>query len=616
MTPTSTSRAPSLRFLAPALVATLALGFAEAKDDLVPATYDAQNDKLGYRWDITKQGYINSGTSYTFTRAMVLSIDNAQINPSEKLMSKDKQTYVFRGRSPRGVEFERRVTFDLTRGSARFVDTFKNSARTPIDLRVKLYSRLARSCDSVHTSAGRVLTSGALNEDEHGLVAFFQRRKPSVAWTIASPRAALRPTFKQSGRRTFEFEFQVRVPPRGQRSLVSTLGQIKLTKAPTKQELEDGFAPLTAQDYIGDLPVRVRRNLLNFEDVNEGPSESLLGGVEDFVSRHEVERKKHDTVLIGERENMVGTLSGGPVVIETSFGKVEVPLAEVLLWRGGGRVGHPQLVVATSGEVFCGPASCAGLTLGTKAGVKLPLAPEGFLGIARKQAEGESSEPSGVFVETHGGTRLMLQEARGPLQGLTPWGSLTCDLSEVLELRYGGKGYAGLTVTLNDGSKLPLVPQGESLNVVSTRLGQIQIPTHRLRRFKRLSARSPVLAKKGSTKKTHARLTGGAILVAELDAETIKLVTKTGTSSIARDQIRSITQLQDEESRELRFRVQLLSKETLEGRLELGRLPFRTARTRREVPSADLMSFHQAPEPRPEPPKNPLAPEGAEGGDF
>lgn len=607
--------------MGPALTIALAIGLgaspAEAKDDLIPAVYEAQNDKIGYRWDITKQGYINSGTSYTFTRAMVLSIDNAQINPSEALMTKDKQTYVFRGRSPRGVEFERRVTFDLTRGTTRFVDTFKNSARTPIDLRIKLYTRLARSCDTVHTSAGRVLTTGSLNEDEHGVVAFFKRRKPSVAWTVGSPRGALRPTLKQSGRRTFEFEFQVRVPPRSERSLVSTLGQIKLEKAPAKQELEDGFAPLTAQDYVGDLPVRVRRNLLNFEDVNEGPSESLLGGVEDFVSRHEVERAKHDTVLIGERENMVGTLSGGPVAIQTSFGRVEVPLEEVLLWRGGGRVGHPQLVVATSGEVFCGPASCVGLTLGTKAGVKLPLAPEGFLGIVRRQAEGPANEPSGVFIETHGGTRLMLKEARGALNGLTPWGNLNCDLSEVLELRYGGKGYAGLTVTLNDGSKLPLVPQGESLNVESIRLGQVQIPTHRLRRFKRLSARVPVLAKKGQTKRTHAKLTGGAILVAELDLETLKLVTKTGTSSIARDQIRTLTQVQDEDSRELRFKVQLFSKETLEGRLELGRLPFRTTRTRRDVPTADLMSFQQAPEPRPEPPKNPLVPEDdAKGGDF
>ncbi|MBL4850522.1 MAG: hypothetical protein JKY65_33815 [Planctomycetes bacterium] len=616
MTPTSTPLARlmvSALVLAPALIVAGALS-ASAKEELIPISYDAVNDRNGFRWDITKQGYINSGTSYTFTRAMVLSIDNAQINPQSAQMTKDKKTYVFKGRSARGSAFERRVTYDLQKGTARFVDTFKNSGRTPLDLRIKLYTRLARSCDTVHSSSGRRVTTGSLKGEEDGIVAFFRSRKPSVAWTIASPRATLRPSLKQSGRRTFEFEFQIRIPPRSERSLVSTLGQIKLDKEPTKRELEDGFATLTSQDYVSDLPAKLRRNLLNFEDVGAGPSESLLGGVQDFVDKHEVDREKHDTVLIGERESMVGTLSGGPVVIKTTFGAIQVDLDEVLLWRGGGRVGHPQLVAVASGEVFRGDATCEGLSLGTKAGVKLPLAPEGFLGIVRRQ-EKPLAEPNGVFVETHGGTRLLLKEPRGSLKGLTPWGNLTCDLSEVVELQYGGKGYAGLTVTLKDGTRLPIVPLESSFSLESVRLGAIEIPTYRLKRFKRLSARTPTLSKKKTVKVTHAKLAGGAILVGSLDVESLKLVTKTGTSSIARDQIRSITQISEEDSRELRFRVLLWSKEKLEGRLALGRLPIQTLRTRREVPTADLVSFHQAPEPRPKAPKTPGAPDTPPG-DF
>ena len=566
---------------------------------LAPIDLNPRNDKLGFRWDLTRQGYVNSGTSYTFARAMVLTVDDAQVNPTDALMSPVLPLYVFRGTTKSGAEFERRVTLDLDAGSARFVDTFRNSTQSPINLRVKLYTRLARPCDEVISSAGRTIEHGELNEDEVGILGLFNNNSPSVTWTVASPRAGLRPSYKESGKRTFEFEFALRVPPRGERSLVSTLVQAKIQGRPEPKDLEGAFAKLIAPEYVADLPPATRRTLINFENVSEGPTESLLGGVEDFVSKHEVERATHDTVLLGQTDSMVGALEGGSIVVQTAFGRAEVSLSELLLWRGGGRVGHPQLLALSNGEILRGAASCEGLSLGTQAGVKLPLAPEGFIGLVRRQASPTPEPSAGVYLETQDGTRLLLREPLGPLLGLTPWGPLTSELSQVLELRYGGPGYVGLMATLRDGTRLPLVPRDTALRLDAIRVGALELAPHQVKRLWRVGVAEPELLKQDDALVTHAELVGGAVLVGQLELSSLALITKTGTSTIALAQIRALRQLQDEDQdeegtrRELRFEVVLWSKEKLEGRLELERLPVRTARGLREVPSADLLAYRQ-----------------------
>lgn len=584
--------------LALSALAALALAspLAFAKEALVPAKLSAQTDANGFRWDLTRQGYINNGTNYTFNRAMVLSVNNAQFNPSESLMAPDKSVYVFRGKAGGTYEVERRVKVDLKAGRARFVDLIKNPDRQEKTVIVKLYTRLARSCDTLVSDKGRDASNARLEDDEIGFFAHYQRRSPSVAFQLASPRATVRPAVQALSRRTFHFTYVLKLPPRGSRAIVTTLCQLKLDNQPDAKLGKQTFEPLTASAYVEDLPKDAGRVLVNFEAVTEGgvEAESLLAGVELFAEQRELDRSKHDTVLVDEREAMVGELKGSTVSVESPFGRQQVPLEEVVLWRGGGGVGYPMLLALSNGELLSGQASCADLHLATQTGIEIPLAPDGFLALVRRK-RGEEPTPSPAakaLLKTHDGSLLLLGETVGEFKGLTPWGTLSVPLSEVLSLHYGAKGYPGLTVTLADGTRLPVVPASQRLALSSLRCGALEVELHRVNQLQRLNAKQPTLRKGESVKVSHATVVGGGVLVGELELADLKLISKAGESTFKREQIARLRQLESEGG-EPSYEVVLHTKERFEGRLGHDRLPFRTPRGLRQVPSPDLRDLWQ-----------------------
>lgn len=605
----------------------LATPLAQAKDEkLVPADLKAQTDANGFRWDLTRQGFINNGTSYTFNRAMVLSVNNAQFNPSKSLMAPDRSVYVFQGKAGGTYEVERRVTIDLKNGRARFVDLIKNPDRKPKTVIVKLYTRLARSCDSLISDKGREATNARLEDDEVGLFAYYRRRTPNVAFQLASPRGSVRPAVQALSRRTFHFTYVLKLPPRRSRAIVTTLCQLKLPKAPDAKLGKETFAPLTASAYVEDVPKEIGRYLINFEGVSEGgaEAESLLAGVEVFAEQRELDRSKHDTVLVDERESMQGELKGSTVSIESPFGRQQVPLEELVFWRGGGGVGYPMLLALRNGELLSGKASCVDLRLATQTGIEIPLSPDGFQALVRRKQEEEPTPTpdAKAMLKTHDGSLLLLGETSGEFKGLTPWGTLSVPLSEVVALHYGDKGYPGLTVTLADGTRLPVVPAGKSLELSSLRCGALEVELHRVSILQRIGAKKPVLRKGDTVQVGHATVVGGGILVGELELPDVKLISKAGESTFKREQIHRLRQLESEGG-EPSFEVVLHTKERFEGRLDHDRLPFRTPRGLRQVPSADLRDLWQTEPPekdekdeKADPDKADPDKDDAEKGDF
>jgi hypothetical protein len=601
-----------------ALLATLSLSAtAEAEEKLVNANLAAQTDSQGYRWDLTQQGWVNNGTSYTFNRAMVLSINGAQFNPSERLMKPDKSVFVFRGVAGGGLKIERRIKLDLAKGTVRFVDIVTNPGRKATTVILKHYTRLARSCDQLISNLARNAANSSLKEKEQGFFAYYKRRSPSVLFNLVSPRGGVRPSVQVLSRRTFHFSYVIKVPARRSRAIVTTLGQIKLGQTPPdKKTGRTFFESLNESKYVADVPARYRRVLVNFESVEEGGGEgvSLLGGVEDFVARQDLKRDKQDAVIVDERETMRGDVKGGEIKIKSAFGPVSVPFSDLLFWRGGAGVGYPNLLVFRNGEIVRGEATCPDLRLVTKTGVEIPLAPSAFMALVMRKGSEPEPTPSPnakAVLRTHDGSVLLLGSPEGAFGGLTPWGTLKVDLARVVSLRYGLKEYPGLTVALQDGTSLPVVPSSRTLRLESPRFGQIDVPLHRILKLKRLKTKTPKLRKGGEIKIGHATLVGGAQIVGTLDLEKIELVTKTGTSSFDRDQVASLHLLESEGARPV-FELKLHSKERFEGRLRQDRLPIKTTRARRDVPSADLKALYL---PKPEKASDEKAPDEKSGED-
>ncbi|MGE0713749.1 MAG: hypothetical protein AB7N76_14065 [Planctomycetota bacterium] len=579
---------------------------ARAKDTLIPADFAAQKDARSYVWDLTPQGYINNGTQYAFNRAMVLTVNGAEFRPAQSQMTPDKHTFVFTGAVPGGIEVERQAKLDLDRGCVRFVDAITNTERKPITVTIKLYTRLSRSCDALTSDAGRGAEDGRVTDKEHGLFAYYRSREPSILFCLAGPDGA-RPQVQILSRRTLHFTWVITVPPRRSRAIVTMLGQVKLEKEPDPKLGEAFFGPLLQSDYLADVPAKYRRVVVNFDDVEDedGQGEALLAGVLDYAARHEVKRDQQDTVIVDDTETMLGAVKGGQVQVKTAFGQVNVPFEELVFWRGGSGVGYPMLVAARNGEMFAGDASCADLRLATQTGVELPLAPGGFTALVMRK--GSAPEPSPVpdakaLLKTHDGSLLLLRELSGAFKGLTPWGALDVDLREVAELRYGQKGYPGLSVVLRDGTRLPIVPAGDALKLTTLRQGAIDVPLHSIADLRRLKLKAKALRKGDEVEAAHVNLTGNAVLVGTLDLPELELITKTGRSKIKREQILSLTQLEGEGA-EPQFELRLHSKERFEGRLALARLPIQTARARREVPAADLAELWQPPPPKEEKPE-------------
>ena len=277
------------------------------------------------------------------------------------------------------------------------------------------------------------------------------------------------------------FSYTIVAPPHASVSLVHGVAQRRLP-GPDLKGLEKSFQPFLSRSWLADLPADVRGAILNLGRAS--PSDDLPGGpllqaVLDLANRCRVERGTADVLVQDEQTQMSGQLCGGPITVAGRFGKATVPLDEVALLAGGADVDRTNRVYLRNGEILSGDVQAGDLVLKTskKLELKLLLAQVHFLFLHAEKTDGAPPPQAVALVQTHAGERLAVRG--GPaarFRAATPWGPLEFALDEVQGLCLRRDPQPVYRLCLKDGSRLPIMLQGDEAALDSTRFGPIKLP--------------------------------------------------------------------------------------------------------------------------------------------
>lgn len=587
----------------------------DKKEVLVPANLNAQNDTKGFRWDLSRQGYINNGTNYCFNRAMVLSVNGSEFYPRGTPMMTKQGEFVFSSKVG-GIEITRRVKIDKKQGATRFVEVFKNTGRRKVTVTIRHYTRLSRTAQTVVSNTGRAMFGAPLDKKEYAVLAFQRYRYPSVLFQLSSLHGRVKPSIQVQSNRTIHFDYVLEIGPNKSSGIAVTIMQRKFQTQPTPAQLANEFKPFLDTKWTSDLPGSIRRSLVNLlggSAVAVDEPGALLGELNALVDSYAVEDlDKHATLFLAEDSKVTGQVKGAPVKVKTALGAVEIPFEDVALIRGGAGKGRPMRCYLRTGEVLCGQVTTS-LNVDTKVGLSMKVDPAGIEALflpRNTERDGKPAEGSEALLQTHDGGRLAVRD-RGAtiLKATSPWGGVEVTLDQVRRLSYATEPYPGLWLTLVEGTRFPIAPHGTALAVASTRFGKVEVhmsDISGLITVKKLSA-TP-FGGDGPTTVSHCLLLGASRLVGDIAQDEIELVMRGGDATTIK--VASIKQIeqQEGESGRTRFEVETFGGETFTGSFKARVLPIKTPRGVRRVPVGHVMMLKRV-KPKPKPKPKPDTPE-------
>ena len=596
---------------------------------LVPAQFNRNiPDSMGFVWDINEQGAVKYGTNRGFSSAGVLTVNGSTVSPTHRRMTSDGMEYVLTYTRPE-VQVTRRVRVDVKTGTLRYVDSFHNPKTVPVTLDVKVMTSLRTSVSTVVTDMGRpVLGSSSsprlipvrpgsssrlgagtplLTDKECGLlITRSSTSYPAVLVYLGGARSKLKPSMQKQSSYRFLFSYPVTVPPKKTVSIVHGLAQRNIRGVPDPKTLASHFKPFQSREWTRDLPLAVRRTILNGGRpyyAEETPRSPLLQPVTDLTDHWDVERGKADVLVQDEQTRMPGAIMGGKLTVQTMFGKTTVPLADVAVLSGGGGLGRTMRTHLRNGEILVGSVEAGELTLESESGLELELTPKqiNLLFMHADPADGKPPAKAVALVKTHRGDQLALAAgSASKVRAATAWGPLDVPLGEVDYLYPVRDPQPIHRLILNNKSRLSVILGGSELELSTLRFGSVKLAPGAIARLASVKAaeeaekESPKEGEEEQLKVPHCRLLGDNVLVGSIDAARLELLTAGGVTPVDARLLRLIQrQDEDEEVANPAFTFELANGTELVGRLREGVFPFRALGKSWKVPAYHVLSFHQ-----------------------
>lgn len=602
---------------------------------LVPAQFNRNvQDAMGFQWDVNQQGAIQSGTNRCFSSAGQLLVNGSSFSPSQQMMTADGMEYVLT-RTQSGVQVTRRVRIDVKSATLRYVESFHNPQTTPVTLDVKIMTSLRTSVSSVITDTGRPVSSSSggrpmlpsmpgsprllsyvgapvLGEKDCGLlVTRSSTSYPAVLIYLAGPRSKLRPTLQRQSSYRFLFTYPVTVPPKKTVSIVHGLAQRNIGGTPDPKTLANYFKPFQSRDWTRNLPLAVRRSILNAGRsayAEETPRSPLLQPVMNLADRWDVQRGKTDVLVQDEQTRVSGAVRGSSLTVETPFGKTAVPLGEVALLLGGGGIGRTQRVHLRNGEVLVGTVGAGELTLEAESGLEVELTPKqiNLLFMHADPADGKPPPKAVALLKTHHGDQLALAaDSPSKIRAATAWGPIEVPLAEIHYLYPIREPQPIHRLILNNKSRLSVILGGSELELATLRFGPVKLAPGAIARLASVKAAGPSEQPgedddQQQLKVPHCRLLGGNLLVGTVAAARLDLLTPAGLTPVDARLLRLVErQDEDQQGPNPAFSIELANGTSLVGRFRDGVFPLRALGKVWKLPVHHVLAFRR-PEQTPE----------------
>ncbi len=426
------------------------------------------------------------------------------------------------------VQATRRIKLDLATSTVRFVESYQNTTATPVQVNFSTNSSMRTMIRSALCGPSGANLDVATGQPGAAPVVGINGRIRRQPMNMGNVRMAVperdcivglsegngnfpdalfyvpsagkvKPEIDIQAMRTVRISYNVSVPAHATVSVVWGLSQRKGAGAFSVQELKDRQKTFEDRKWLAGLPKSVVKTLVNIRG-DEPPGSAavlLMQPVLDLAAQNHVERGKADVLVQDEQTQVSGVVSGSSISVETSWGKISLPLAEVALLCGGIGADQPMRVYLRDGQVLSGRIEAKDLAYKAQDGVEAKLPPEkiNMLFLHAAADDGKAPPDAHTILQTHDGQRLLIGgDAR--LHVILPWGGLDADLGEIVSLSSRREPQPLYRMILRDGSSLFVLLQDDATVLKTLRFGPVKLSSLDLRQL--WSLKAPPLRKSGA----------------------------------------------------------------------------------------------------------------------
>lgn len=560
-----------------------------AKEKLVPANFQSQNDGLGQDWSVDQRGTLQVNR---VGQVMQLQVNGVHFSSTSQLMTADGREYVLEGACG-NLQVTRRVRVQEKLAGCRVVDVIRNPGAQAMTVTVNQTARMNMMPGRPLTSDQGQALSASLGKKDRGLYVE-SAANVTVFFGLAGRGSKVRPSFTQRHNYELIFSYQVKVPAKSEVAL--TYAVAKQNGAPNDKQRADIFRDFGKQKYLKDLPREVKRKLINGSRGLGPEAGATLASLEEELGL--VATASHDVLAFGQDTRVRGTAHLKELSITSRFGQTSVPFERVAALAGESYAGGARIHFK-DGQKLSGQLSAEGLRFEMTTGLSVDLHTERLdrLVIRREGAELTTTPPSRLLVETVGGDRLMVKgSSEGEIGLATRWGVRKVPSGQIKSLVRIGEGQPGFWVTLQDRSRFRAFFSEETLSFEADLFGPVRFHASEVMAVYSADARR----KKGAAEEEevellqpHLILAGGDVLVGMVDLEALHFAGTGEVLPVPPAQIKLLVNALEGEPAEfsegIPFKAELWGGGEVSGVLREALLPIQTGDGRVFVPVREVL---------------------------
>ena len=563
-------------------------------EQLIPAKFHARTDSAGQRWDVQSNGYIQSGTNSTFSSAFQLTVNNNGFSPNSKMMTVDGSELVLKRTTLiAGLVVTRRVRADPKKPYIRYCEMFTNTGGAAVTAQVQLQVRMGRGqFQSMVSNRGKPVTN-VLRKGDSGMLVWSQpqNQQQAVVFYLAGAKTNVLPTIQNQSNYYLYFRWNITVPPGKTSTLAYFAAQKTIPSIPTGKALEAIFKPFKSRSVFRDLPIEVRKSIVNFSPGALGSWDRNLPLTS--LETLGIEPGATDILAIGESTALRGTLTFNSLALETRYGLKKVAASDLAAIARPDKVSGYGRVFLRGGEILSGKLDIDSLkfTMNTGLAVDLPVDQIDRL-VMRELPDSDQTNDLTLtgILESMDGDRIALVAGESvPIELVTPWGTRKFNLDEV-ETMEATKSPIGYRVAMRDGGRMFGFLKSTSLSLTTKSFGVQKLHPSAIRTLTMISDVPIEEFDQDALTLSHVVLKGDNLLVGAIDLDKVTFITGGQRIPVPPNQLRNV-QLSDEGGLAPLFEGTLWDGGQVGGEFHELVLPFRQGEDVAMVPVKDIVEI-------------------------
>jgi hypothetical protein len=404
---------------------------------VVNLPYSVQDNK-GNQWRVYQGGWLQQqGNMPLYSQGAQIMINGSQPNMNNNQGRIDQKTgelVLENLNAQNGLAVTRRIFIDKDQALVRYVDVIKNTGNQPAQAQVQIQSNF---------------NYGIQNSQ---VVADPKRKGQELAWVAQTGGgASVMEIYGGKGAKT-----TFNINPQGNNNYVQAT--INPTIPPGKEVAVMHMHAVVASVDAGTQFVKSMRESQILKSVPKELRKILINftGGQAFIGDIEILRGDLlDVVEVKGGDQYKGTLKEPNFSLQTFYGKVDLPVEQVIGVINVGRYRPRQLLVTTDGQIFGGKLAkdTIDLELSSKQVIKVPLTQITRVGYRKRSGEPEEWTFDKPIVLMRSGERVGIKLPTEPISVVTRYGRLSIKPDTVAAILLQTEDSGVHEVMLTDGSK-------------------------------------------------------------------------------------------------------------------------------------------------------------------